>query len=81
MQEINLIHETVIDQKSEEISYQPSIDINRLNVAMLLDRLDTYGSEDFKIDKDKEFSEEWMVLMDSRKEYYKKASGVLLKDL
>ncbi len=81
LQEINLIHETVIDQKSEEISYQPSIDINRLNVAMLLDRLDTYGSEDFKIDKDKEFSEEWMVLMDSRKEYYKKASGVLLKDL
>jgi membrane protein len=47
----------------------------------LLDRLDTYGSEDFKVDKDEEFSEQWKVLLDSREEYYKKASKVLLKDL
>ena len=56
-------------------------DINQLNVALLLDRLDTYGSEDFKVDKDEEFSEQWKVLLDSREEYYKKASKVLLKDL
>ena len=76
-----LIHEVVTDQKSEDIAYQPSIDINQLNVALLLDRLDTYGSEDFKVDKDEEFSEQWKVLLDSREEYYKKASKVLLKDL
>ena len=81
MQEIHLIHEVVTDQKSEDIAYQPSIDINQLNVALLLDRLDTYGSEDFKVDKDEEFSEQWKVLLDSREEYYKKASKVLLKDL
>ena len=79
--EINLIHEVVSDQKSEEIAYQPSMDINQLNVAVLLDRLDTYGSENFKIDKDEEFSGEWKVLTDSKEEYYKKASHVLLKDL
>jgi membrane protein len=77
----DLIHEVVTDQKSEDIAYQPSIDINQLNVALLLDRLDTYGSEDFKVDKDEEFSEQWKVLLDSREEYYKKASKVLLKDL
>ena len=49
--------------------------------AILLDRLDTYGSENFKIDKDEEFSDEWKVLTESREEYYKKASKVLLKDL
>ena len=81
LQEIHLIHEVVTDQKSEDIAYQPSIDINQLNVALLLDRLDTYGSEDFKVDKDEEFSEQWKVLLDSREEYYKKASKVLLKDL
>lgn len=81
LQEVNLIHEVVTDQKSEEIGYQPSMDIHQLNVAVLLDRLDTYGSEDFKIDKDKEFSDEWRVLLESRAEYYKKASQVLLKDL
>ncbi len=81
LQEIHPIHEVVTDQKSEDIAYQPSIDINQLNVALLLDRLDTYGSEDFKVDKDEEFSEQWKVLLDSREEYYKKASKVLLKDL
>ena len=76
-----LIHEVVTDQKSEDIGYQPSMDINQLNVAILLDRLDTYGSENFKIDKDEEFNDEWKVLTESREEYYKKASKVLLKDL
>ena len=78
---IRLTNQVVTDAKSEEIGYQPSMDINQLNVAILLDRLDTYGSENFKIDKDEEFSDEWKVLTESREEYYKKASKVLLKDL
>lgn len=82
LQEIKLIHEVVTeDQKSEDIAYQPSMDINHLNVAVLLDRIDTYGSENFKIDKEDEFSQEWKVLVESREEYYKKAGEVLLKDL
>lgn len=80
LQEINLLHE-VVDEKDEIIGYLPSMDINKLNVAVLLDRLDTHGSEDFKIDKDKEFSDQWEVLMAAREEYYKSASHVLLKDL
>lgn len=81
LQEIHLIHEVTTDQKSEDIGYQPSMDINRLNVAILLERLDTYGSENFKIDKDEEFNSEWKALTEFREEYYKKASEVLLKDL
>ena len=81
LQEVDLIHEVATDHKSDDIAYQPSIDISQLNVALLLDRLDTHGSEDFKIDKDEVFSEQWRVLLDSRAEYYKSASKVLLKDL
>lgn len=81
LQEIDLIHEVTTDQKSEVIAYQPSMDVNQLNVAIILDRLDTYGSENFKIDKDEEFNDEWKVLTDSREEYYKKAGKVLVKDL
>ena len=80
LQEINLLHE-VVDEKDEVIGYQPAMDINKMNVALLLDRLDTHGSEDFKIDKEKEFSDQWDVLMKAREEYYKSASHVLLKDL
>ena len=81
LQEINLLHEVVTDAKSQDIAYQPSMDINKLNVALLLDRLDTHGSEDFKIDKDKEFHGQWDTLMKAREEYYRSASQVLLKDL
>lgn len=80
LQEIDLLHE-VADEKDEEIAYQPSMDINQMNVALLLDRLDTHGSEDFKIDKDYAFSEQWNVLARAREEYYRSASHVLLKDL
>ena len=46
LQEINLLHEVVTDAKSQDIAYQPSMDISKLNVALLLDKLDTHGSED-----------------------------------
>ena len=81
LQEINLLHEVVTDAKSQDIAYQPSMDINKLNVALLLDKLDTHGSEDFKIDKDKEFHGQWETLMKAREEYFRSASRVLLKDL
>ena len=78
-----MIHEVVTDAKSEEIGYQPSMDINQLNVAILLSTAWIHTApENFKIDKDEEeFSDEWKVLTESREEYYKKASKVLLKDL
>ena len=81
LQEIGLLHEVASDKKSEDVSYQPSIDINQLNVAMLLDKLYTHGSEDFKIDREREYSAEWQTLVKAREDYYKNASTVLLKDL
>lgn len=81
LQEIKLLHEVMTDEKSEDIAYQPSMDIHKLNVALLLERLDTQGSEDFKIDKENEFSGQWKVLLNMREEYYKNAGKVLLKDL
>lgn len=81
LQEINLLHEVVTDEKSEEIAYQPSMDINQMNVALLLDRLDTRGSEDFKIDKEKEFHGHWQTLLNAREKYFHSVRTVLLKDL
>ena len=81
LQDVNLVHEVATDEKSESLSYQPSIDINQLNVAMLLDRLDTHGSEDFKIDKEHAYSAQWEILLRAKEEYYLNAGQVLLKDL
>lgn len=73
LQKVNLLHETTTDDDSREIAYQPSIDIHQLNVGLLLERLDTEGSEDFKIDREKEYSHEWQVLVQARDSYYKHA--------
>ena len=55
LQDISMIFETPLN---DEMAYLPSVDINQLNVAMLLKRLDKTGSEAFKIDRDR-YSAPW----------------------
>lgn len=79
LQEVELLHEVVTDE--DFIAYQPSMDINQLSIAVLLDRLYTHGSEDFKVDREQEFGDEWKALLKARDEYYSSAKRVLVKDL
>ena len=81
LQDINLIHEVVTDAKSDNILYLPSMDINKISAAYLLGRIDTNGSEDFKVDKEEEFKNHWQTLIESRDLLKSKDSGILLKDL
>ncbi|MBQ8674326.1 MAG: YihY/virulence factor BrkB family protein [Bacteroides sp.] len=80
LQEVEVLHEVVSDEKSEDIAYQPSVDIGILTVGMLLDRLYTHGSEEFKIDREQEFGQEWKTLMEAR-EAYLNNTDILLKEL
>jgi membrane protein len=81
LEEINLLCEAVNDLKSEETVFFPTMDINLLNTGILFEKLDTYGSEDFKIDTQDRFYGQWKLLCDSKERYYKEASNILLKDL
>ncbi|NMA73250.1 MAG: YihY/virulence factor BrkB family protein [Bacteroidales bacterium] len=81
LQEIGMIHEVLTDQKSEETGYLPSIDINKLTIGLLLNRIESYGSEDFKIDSTKEFSNEWKALIQVKNYRDSKAGEILIKDL
>ena len=81
LQEVGLLHEVSSDTKNMPIVYQPSIDTQQLNVALVLDRLDTYGSEDFKVDTEETYSGQWRILQQARKAYYTSTRQVLLKDL
>jgi membrane protein len=78
---INFVSETPAEKKSEEVRFQPAFDVNQMNVALLFERIDQYGSENFKIDKEEEFSDEWKILERTREEYYERTSKILLKDL
>lgn len=79
LQDMHMIYETPAED-DEEMAYLPSVDINRINVAMLLNRLDTAGSEAFKIDRER-YRAPWETLDRARKEYYESTGKVLLKDL
>ena len=80
LQDLHLIYETPMENEDEEMGYLPAIDINRLNVGMLLNRLDEAGSEAFKIDRNRYYAS-WDTLKKARMEYYDSTSKVLLKDL
>jgi hypothetical protein len=51
-----------------------------MNVAMLLSRLDTEGSEAFKIDRNR-YCATWEALTKAREDYYESTGKILLKDL
>ena len=80
LQDMKLILETNHDEKSDETGYTPAIDINVMTVGMLLNRLDSTGSEAFKIDR-KHYSSSWDALIKAREEYLYHNNKILLKDL
>ena len=80
LQDLHMIYETPGEGEDEEMAYLPSVDINQMNVAMLLSRLDKEGSEAFKIDRS-QYTNTWDALAKARESYYKETSSILLKDL
>ncbi|MDR0680974.1 MAG: YihY/virulence factor BrkB family protein [Dysgonamonadaceae bacterium] len=62
-------------------SYQPAIDINQITVEYLFNKVDNYGSENFKIDNQQKFHPEWEVILQSRLDMYKNNKDLLVKDL
>ena len=78
--DLRLLYECNTD-KDEPTFYTPSEDINHLNVATLMTRLDSAGNENFKIDKENKYERPWQTLEDAKNNYFKDVSHVLLKDL
>ncbi|MCC8144892.1 MAG: YihY/virulence factor BrkB family protein [Bacteroidales bacterium] len=61
--------------------YQPAMDINHITVAYLFDKIDRYGSENFKVDNKHQFLQEWETTLDSRINMFKDNRDLLVKDL
>ena len=80
LQDLDLLYPVTEDEKSDNTIYLPAEDIGRLTVKEVLKRIDTDGSENFKIDHTGEYSHEWQALARAKEAYYSE-SEVLLKDL
>lgn len=62
LQEIDLINELYVDEKKNKIAYQPSFDINKLTISLMMDRLNRLGSENFKLDTEILYARYWETL-------------------
>lgn len=82
LQEIGFVHEVVSgDAKSTDLRYAPSVDIGTLSLGMLMERLESHGSESFKVDHEGRFAALWQAQNAAREQFYRAGRDVLLKDL
>ncbi|MDR3126990.1 MAG: YihY/virulence factor BrkB family protein [Tannerellaceae bacterium] len=63
------------------LRYLPAIDIHRLSIASLFERIDRYGSENFKIDTLQRFRPHWDAFLHFRQHSLQHGEQMLLKDL
>jgi membrane protein len=80
LQDVHLLRETPAEDDADATAYLPAADLQRLNVAETLRRLNEAGSENFKIDRQK-YSRTWEALSRAHGEYYAATERMLLKDL
>ncbi len=79
---LHIINEIKDDEDDDSTNYQPALDINQITIGFLLSRIDLHGSENFKVDKEDEFSSEWEAVLKSRTDMYDSENqSILLKDL
>ena len=81
LQDLQIITPTPCENDADVMAFQPAFDINLMSVSLLMSKIDAYGSENFKVDKDVKFRSHWDALMRSRKSFYHLESDSLLKDL
>ncbi|MFA6778988.1 MAG: YihY/virulence factor BrkB family protein, partial [Paludibacteraceae bacterium] len=63
------------------ITYQPALDINKITVAHFFDMIDSYGSENFGLEKRDEFAPLWQYSCDIRKTLSRVSRNMLVKDI
>ena len=81
LQDLQIITPTPWREDEDVMAFQPAFDINLMSVKLLMDKVDTYGSEDFRVDTDVKFKSHWDALMRSRQSLYSVEGDALLKDL
>jgi len=80
LMEIGLLN-VVLIEKSKEKAYQPAIDINKISVSFLMEKIEKLGSENFKVDKEVQFLGIWNQLEDINKYIRVNGGSTLIKDL
>ena len=76
----NIISEIYIEQNAERF-YQPALDVSLITVHLVLDRINRFGSENFKITDNGAFNEIWQKLETLQETITTESSKILIRDL
>ena len=75
-----IISEIYIEQNAERF-YQPAIDVNLITVHFVFDKINRFGSENFKITDNENFSDIWQKLQALQQTINDESSKILIRDL
>lgn len=78
--ELDLVSE-IIDEKTKTKAYQPALDINKITIAYLYNKIEQQGSEGFVLENEKQFESIWTKLESLRLKARNVDGDVLIKDL
>ncbi|MDR1557549.1 MAG: YihY/virulence factor BrkB family protein [Tannerellaceae bacterium] len=81
LSELHIIIEVNYGNDDRILYYQPAVDINLITVGYLLNKMDAYGSENFKVDTLSQFRNEWETILKTREDLVVTGRQILLKDL
>lgn len=79
--QLEIIIETPSEKDDMIMAYVPALDINKITVDYLFLKVDSYGTENFKIDIEDEFLNEWQLIIDIRSIVNKSKGNLLVKDI
>ncbi|MDR0834801.1 MAG: YihY/virulence factor BrkB family protein [Candidatus Symbiothrix sp.] len=61
-------------------NYQPAIDSDLITVRYVLEKIDQYGTEDFKTNYEQEFAPEWETILQTREDMFSGNGNRLVKN-
>ena len=78
--EIKILNEVADIESPENLLYQPALDINKINIGMLFERLFQFGTEDFNINMDEHEDKIWQSVL-KMEDLIKSEENLCIKDL
>lgn len=71
----------LLSEIQDSNAWQPALDISRISVALVLERLNNYGSNNFATLRGQAFAEQWNKMKKEHEEFCNEHANILVKDM
>ena len=78
--ETNIVRETYIEQANQK-TYVPALDTHKITLALLIERIENIGNENFKLKNYEESNSIWQKMVEVKELHIKNLQSILVKDL